>query len=62
MTVSCRFEGAEYEDNSSEEPAMSHLAYMAPAERKEYIKIPGKQVPDNASYNVFPLPVEAPTF
>lgn len=62
MTVSCNFEDNGYDNNRSEEPAMSHLAYRKPAESKEKIGVSGKLVPDNASYNVFPLPVEAPTF
>lgn len=61
MTLSCSFEDNGYQNNQSETPIMPHLPYAVSAESKKISK-PGKLVPDNASYNVFPLPVEAPTF
>jgi hypothetical protein len=62
MTVSCNFADNGEDNNRSKEPAKFHLVYAEPAEIKSDINIQGKLVPDNASYNVFPLPVEAPTF
>ncbi|WP_114822100.1 T9SS-dependent M36 family metallopeptidase [Chryseobacterium sp. KLBC 52] len=62
MTISCSYEDTGYDNNDSKEPEMSSLAYAKPDERKTKINIPGKLTPANASYNVFPLPVEAPTF
>lgn len=61
MTVSCSFEDNGHDDKRSQEPAMSHMAYTS-AEKEEKINTLGKLAPDNASYHVFPLPVEAPTF
>jgi extracellular elastinolytic metalloproteinase len=59
MTVSCRFEDDAHDENRSESLAAPHQEYDAIVEKK--INTP-EIMPDNASYNVFPLPVEAPTY
>ncbi|WP_426476379.1 T9SS-dependent M36 family metallopeptidase [Chryseobacterium sp. CBSDS_008] len=64
MTVSCSFENNADDHSRTETPEVSHTAYTALAgtEEKERIKTASRLLPNNASYKVYPLPTEAPTF